>query len=63
MDAGQFVRVGHRVKINDFNRARFLATNITATDGSVCPFYIENDSNEQRSPEEYLRMGTTDKVC
>lgn len=35
---GQFVRVNGRFKLNDFNRARFLRTNVT--DGSLCPFHV-----------------------
>jgi hypothetical protein len=47
---GQFVRVNGRFKLNDFNRARFLTTNIT--DGSLCPFYVG------KNPGKYTTINT-----
>lgn len=57
---GQFVRVGDIYKLNDFNRARFLRTNIT--DGSVCTYKVGNNPGKNRSPEEYAYRPQTEKV-
>ena len=57
---GQFVRVGDIFKLNDFNRARFLMTNVT--DGGVCTFEVGNNPGKNRSPEEYAYYPETEKV-
>eukprot|EP00977_Amphora_coffeiformis_P020164 scaffold7970_cov187-Amphora_coffeaeformis.AAC.2 len=57
---GQFVRVGDIFKLNDFNRARFLRTNIT--NGSICGFEVGNNPGKNRSPEEYMYKPETEKV-
>ena len=57
---GQFVRVGNIFKLNDFNRARFLRTNVT--DGGICAFEVGNNPGKNRSPEEYKYEPETEKV-
>jgi len=49
----QFVKVGDRYKLNDFNRARFLSWNETKQ--KVCSFSISNNPGKNRSPEEYSK--------
>lgn len=49
-----------RVKINDFNRCRFMAqSNIT---GRPCPFRIPSAPGKSRSPEEYLYEALDEKL-
>jgi Protein tyrosine and serine/threonine kinase len=49
-----------RVKINDFNRCRFMAqSNIT---GSPCSFRIPSAPGKSRSPEEYLYEALDEKL-
>lgn len=57
---GQFVKVKGRYKLNDFNRARFLAW--STKDNSVCPYYVGNNPGKLRSPEEYKYDPQTEKV-
>lgn len=44
-----------KVKLNDFNRCRFLPRKVTSdnTTGPVCPIYIPSAPGSTRSPEEY----------
>lgn len=57
---GQFVRVGNIFKLNDFNRARFLRTNVS--DGAICGFNVGSNPGKNRSPEEYLYLPETEKA-
>jgi hypothetical protein len=56
----QFVRVGDKYKLNDFNRARFLRWNISSE--SLCTFSIASNPGKNRSPEEYNFLPETEKV-
>mmetsp|Transcript_19996 Transcript_19996/g.55162 ORF Transcript_19996/g.55162 Transcript_19996/m.55162 type:complete len:188 (-) Transcript_19996:2088-2651(-) len=52
---GQWVKVGDRYKLNDFNRARFLRIN--QTDGTTCTFTVPKNPGKNRAPEEYHSHG------
>ena len=56
----QFVKVGSRYKLQDFNRARFLLWN--ATSGAACPYNVSSNPGKNRSPEEYAYQPQTEKV-
>lgn len=54
----QFIKVKDVYKLNDFNRARFIAYN-----GNVsCPFSVGSNPGRNRSPEEYNYQPQTEKV-
>ena len=49
-----------KVKVNDFNRCRFVShRNIT---GDACPFRIPTSPGANRSPEEYEYSGLSEKL-
>jgi serine/threonine protein kinase len=54
-------RQRRRIKINDFNRCRFLAVRQNDTT-TRCPFRIPSAPGKQRSPEEYDFQQLTDKM-
>jgi serine/threonine protein kinase len=54
-------RQRRRIKINDFNRCRFLAVRQNDT-STRCPFRIPSAPGKQRSPEEYDFQQLTDKM-
>jgi serine/threonine protein kinase len=54
-------RQRRRIKINDFNRCRFLAVRQNET-STRCPFRIPSAPGKQRSPEEYDFQQLTDKM-
>ena len=57
----QFVMVANgRVKLNDFNRARFLRWN--AQKQKVCTFEVGSNPGKNRAPEEYAYKPETEKV-
>ncbi|KAL7574658.1 hypothetical protein ACA910_003005 [Epithemia clementina (nom. ined.)] len=49
-----------RVKLNDFNRARFLRADRETNE--VCPYLFEYNRGTNRSPEEYRYKPQTEKV-
>ena len=60
----QFIKVNNTYKLNDFNRARFIAyrydhQNDTA---DMCPYQIGSNPGKNRSPEEYNYEPQTEKV-
>jgi serine/threonine protein kinase len=57
---GQFISVNGTIKLNDFNRARFIAWNQTSD--QPCPYSILNNPGIMRSPEEYKYEPQTEKV-
>lgn len=72
----QFIKVNDTYKLNDFNRARFIAYRHTVTNHSdengtttgtgtadeMCPYYIGSNPGKNRSPEEYNYELQTEKV-
>lgn len=48
------------IKLNDFNRCRFLKRN--ENNGQVCPYKITHNPGKFRSPEEYNYFDQTEKV-
>lgn len=57
---GQFIKVGDRFKLNDFNRARFLAWSDSKQ--QPCPYHVANNAGKFRSPEEYKLAPQTEMV-
>lgn len=59
---GQFVYVEEAglFKLNDFNRARFLAKNSKTNE--ICTYEVGNNPGNLRSPEEYAYKPQTEKV-
>lgn len=57
---GQWIKVGDRFKLNDFNRARFLPWN--EKKDKLCPYYVGQNGGKFRSPEEYRYEEQTEKV-
>jgi serine/threonine protein kinase len=57
---GQFIKVGDHFKLNDFNRARFLAW--STSQQKPCPYHVANNGGKFRSPEEYLGKPQTEMV-
>ena len=60
----QFIKVNDTYKLNDFNRARFIAyryNNETGMD-EMCPYQIGSNPGKNRSPEEYNYEPQTEKV-
>jgi hypothetical protein len=57
---GQFIKVGDHFKLNDFNRARFLAW--SKSKQKPCPYHVANNGGKFRSPEEYLGEPQTEMV-
>lgn len=57
---GQYVLVDGVFKLNDFNRARFLAWNQRKDE--MCKYYVGNNPGKNRSPEEYAYEGQTEMV-
>lgn len=55
----QYIKVNGVYKLNDFNRARFIAYD---SDGRMCPYYIGVNGGKNRSPEEYKYEAQTEKV-
>ena len=58
---GQFIKVGDRYKLNDFNRARFLRWNVKKDE--PCGYYVDRNPGRNRSPEEYSYKLQSEKVC
>lgn len=57
---GQFIKIGHRYKLNDFNRARFLRWNVMKNE--ACGYYVDRNPGRNRSPEEYNYRLQSEKV-
>jgi hypothetical protein len=55
----QYIRVNGIYKLNDFNRARFIAW---SKDNTMCPYEVGNNGGKNRSPEEYNYEPQTEKV-
>ena len=56
----QFISGNGRYKLNDFNRARFLAW--STKDQKPCPYYVGGNEGTFRSPEEYNYEPQTEMV-
>jgi hypothetical protein len=56
----QFILIGGRYKLNDFNRARFLLN--FKGNGTNCPYFVNKNPGKNRSPEEYAYKPQTEKV-
>lgn len=56
----QFVLTEGNVKLNDFNRARFIRWNRKKDE--ACPFHVGNNPGNNRSPEEYNYEDETEKI-
>lgn len=56
----QFVITRGRLKLQDFNRARFLTWNKDTN--QTCPFTVTTNPGKNRSPEEYAYGPQTEKV-
>jgi len=56
----QFVYIDGIYKLNDFNRVRFITTNLKT--GESCPYFVGNNPGVFRSPEEYEYGPQTEKV-
>jgi hypothetical protein len=56
----QFILIGGRYKLNDFNRARFLLK--FKGNGTNCPYFVNKNPGKNRSPEEYSYKPQTEKV-
>jgi hypothetical protein len=54
----QFIKVQDTYKLNDFNRARFIAYH----NNKMCPYEIGVNPGKNRSPEEYNHEPLTEKV-
>jgi serine/threonine protein kinase len=61
IDAGQYVKIGKLYKLNDFNRARFVAWNIT-TNSTTCGYRVGQNGGKNRSPEEFMLKLQSEKV-
>ena len=57
---GQFIKVGDRYKLNDFNRARFLRWNVKKDE--PCGYYVDRNPGRNRSPEVYSYKLQSEKV-
>ena len=57
----QFIKVGDTYKLNDFNRARFIAYRRDDTN-VMCPYQVGSNPGKNRSPEEYNYEPQTEKV-
>ena len=57
---GQFIKIGNRYKLNDFNRARFLRWNVKKNE--TCGYYVDRNPGRNRSPEEYNYRLQSEKV-
>lgn len=57
---GQFIKIGKRYKLNDFNRARFLRWNVEKNE--PCGYYVDRNPGRNRSPEEYNYRLQSEKV-
>lgn len=55
----QFLFVNGRIKLNDFNRCRFIARR---NNGKACPFRVGSNPGKFRSPEEYAYEKETEKI-
>jgi mitogen-activated protein kinase kinase kinase 7 len=51
-----------RVKVNDFNRCRFMGQRIGDKPSSPCPFRIPSAPGKMRAPEEYKYDPLTEKL-
>ena len=51
-----------RVKINDFNRCRFMGQRVGTTPAVPCPFRIPSAPGKMRAPEEYKYDPLTEKL-
>jgi hypothetical protein len=60
IDAKQFLVQKHYIKLNDFNRCRFMARH-NATD-DPCTFQIPTSPGRMRAPEEYLDQDLDEKI-
>ena len=56
----QYIKVGGRFKLNDFNRARFLRWSISKN--QTCTYRVSKNPGWNRSPEEYMYLDQTEKV-
>lgn len=61
ISTGQFIFVHGTLKLNDFNRARFLLKKKNAT-GVNCPYFVSFNPGKVRSPEEYRYNPQSEKV-
>ena len=57
---GQFIFVDGRLKLNDFNRARFILK--YKQNETNCPYYVGKNPGRWRSPEEYRYDAQSEKV-
>jgi len=57
---GQFIFVDGRLKLNDFNRARFILK--YKQNETNCPYYVGKNPGKWRSPEEYRYDAQSEKV-
>jgi hypothetical protein len=60
----QFIKVNDIYKLNDFNRARFIAYRYDEESQTdvMCPYQIGSNPGKNRSPEEYNYEPQTEKV-
>ena len=58
--SGQFILVGDRYKLNDFNRCRFIRWNESTN--TPCTYTVGNNPGKLRSPEEYAYAPQTEKI-
>jgi hypothetical protein len=56
----QWIKIGNKYKLNDFNRARFILK--FKSNGTNCPFEVNANPGKNRSPEEYRYDPETEKV-
>uniref|UniRef100_A0A7S4MR83 Protein kinase domain-containing protein n=1 Tax=Odontella aurita TaxID=265563 RepID=A0A7S4MR83_9STRA len=54
----QFLSMGGKYKLNDFNRARFISWD----ENGPCPFYVAKNPGKWRAPEEYHYEGEDEKI-
>lgn len=61
----QFIKVNDIYKLNDFNRARFIAYRYDEERQMdvMCPYQIGSNPGKNRSPEEYNYEPQTEKAC
>jgi len=61
LKGGQYLFINGRMKLADFNRARFIRRNSTAPD-TACTYTVGKNAGKYRSPEEYMYLPQTAKV-
>ena len=60
INPGQFIKVGNRYKLSDFNRARLLRWNVKKN--KACGYKVGRNPGTNRSPEEYKYQFQSEKV-